>query len=286
MNLGAETEQVEHKKSTSELKEGMQSIAAILNKHSAGELYFGVRDNGEVIGQQTGARTLRDVSQAITTSIEPRVYATVEKLQADDDKTYIKVTFSGNERPYSCRGTYRIRVADEDLAMSTAQLESLMLERLNRREPWDARASLRPISNVDEKTLKDYIERGNTNGRISFEYDGVEPVLERMGLLTADGRLTNAAAVLFCKSRVAALKMGVFANEKRIDILDIQQASGTLFDLLNQARFYVLSNIRRRVKITGEKMERDEIPELPMDAVREAIVNALAHQDYTAGEAI
>ena len=107
-----------------------------------------------------------------------------------------------------------------------------------------------------------------------------------MGLLTADGRLTNAAAVLFCKSRVAALKMGVFANEKRIDILDIQQASGTLFDLLNQARFYVLSNIRRRVKITGEKMERDEIPELPMDAVREAIVNALAHQDYTAGEAI
>lgn len=76
MNLGAETEQVEHKKSTSELKEGMQSIAAILNKHSAGELYFGVRDNGEVIGQQTGARTLRDVSQAITTSIEPRVYTT------------------------------------------------------------------------------------------------------------------------------------------------------------------------------------------------------------------
>ncbi|MFR5092416.1 MAG: helix-turn-helix domain-containing protein [Adlercreutzia equolifaciens] len=64
-----------------------------------------MRDNGEVIGQQTGARTLRDVSQAITTSIEPRVYATVEKLQADDDKTYIKVTFSGNERPCSCRGS-------------------------------------------------------------------------------------------------------------------------------------------------------------------------------------
>lgn len=76
MNLGPETERVEHKKSTSELKEGMQSIAAILNKHGGGELFFGVRDDGEVAGQQLGARTLRDISQAITNSIEPRVYAT------------------------------------------------------------------------------------------------------------------------------------------------------------------------------------------------------------------
>lgn len=36
-----ESETVEHKKSTSELKEGVSSIAAILNKHKAGELYFG-----------------------------------------------------------------------------------------------------------------------------------------------------------------------------------------------------------------------------------------------------
>lgn len=104
MNLGAETEQVEHKKSTSELKEGMQSIAAILNKHSAGELYFGVRDNGEVIGQQTGARTLRDVSQAITTSIEPRVYATVEKLQADNGKPTSRLPSAATSVPTPAGG--------------------------------------------------------------------------------------------------------------------------------------------------------------------------------------
>lgn len=212
--------------------------------------------------------------------------ADINELTTDDGLTYIKISFKGDEHPYSCKGVYRIRVADEDLTMSTSELESQMMERLNRREPWDTRASQRPISDIDESTLIDYISRGKACGRISFDYDGIGPVLERLGLLTPDGKLTNAAAVLFCKSRIAKLKMGVFANAKRIDILDIQQVSGTLFDLLNQARFYVLSNIRRRVIITGEKMERDEVPELPMDAVREAVVNALAHQDYTADEAI
>ena len=49
-NLGIETEQIEFKKSTGELKEAIASIVAILNKHGAGELYFGVRNNGEIIG--------------------------------------------------------------------------------------------------------------------------------------------------------------------------------------------------------------------------------------------
>jgi ATP-dependent DNA helicase RecG len=51
MNLGMETETVEHKKSTSEMREGMESIASILNKRGHGTLCFGVRpSDGEVIG--------------------------------------------------------------------------------------------------------------------------------------------------------------------------------------------------------------------------------------------
>ncbi len=46
MNLGRETETLEFKKSTGELKEGIISIGAILNKHQKGELYFGVRPDG------------------------------------------------------------------------------------------------------------------------------------------------------------------------------------------------------------------------------------------------
>ena len=51
MNLGIETEYVEHKRSTSEMHEGMESVASILNKHGHGTLYFGVRpSDGEVVG--------------------------------------------------------------------------------------------------------------------------------------------------------------------------------------------------------------------------------------------
>lgn len=62
LNLGTETEQVEHKKSTSELKEGARSIASMLNKHRHGVLYFGVMKNGDVAGQQVAESTLREIS--------------------------------------------------------------------------------------------------------------------------------------------------------------------------------------------------------------------------------
>ena len=51
MNLGMETELVEFKKTTGELKEGLISIASMLNKNGKGTLYFDVRNNGEIVGQ-------------------------------------------------------------------------------------------------------------------------------------------------------------------------------------------------------------------------------------------
>lgn len=50
MNLGSESETVEFKKSTGEHKEALQAMSAMLNKHGHGMLYFGVKDDGTVIG--------------------------------------------------------------------------------------------------------------------------------------------------------------------------------------------------------------------------------------------
>lgn len=74
MNLGKESETVEHKRSTSELREGMESAASILNKHGRGALHFGARpSDSEVVGQDVSEKTLRDVSQAFSNRIDPRV---------------------------------------------------------------------------------------------------------------------------------------------------------------------------------------------------------------------
>ena len=65
-----ESETCELKKSLAELKEGLISIVAILNKHGAGELWFGVAPNGKAVGLDVTDKTLRDLSQAIAAHIE------------------------------------------------------------------------------------------------------------------------------------------------------------------------------------------------------------------------
>ena len=70
MNLGIETEYIEFKTSTSQTTRALESLVAMLNKHGEGELYFGVADNGDVIGQNIGNKTIKDLSDAIMTRIK------------------------------------------------------------------------------------------------------------------------------------------------------------------------------------------------------------------------
>ena len=66
MNLGKENEEIEFKKSTSETKEGIHSICSMLNKNKKGCIYFGVKNNGEVVGQPIGEDTLNKLSRDIS----------------------------------------------------------------------------------------------------------------------------------------------------------------------------------------------------------------------------
>lgn len=54
MNLGRESEKIEFKESTNELSDALNDICAILNKNLEGILYFGVENNGDIVGQQIG----------------------------------------------------------------------------------------------------------------------------------------------------------------------------------------------------------------------------------------
>ena len=73
-----ESETLELKKSTSELKEAIISIVSILNKHQKGELYFGINNNGEVIGQNIGKKTIKDISKSISDNVY--VFNFMEKM--------------------------------------------------------------------------------------------------------------------------------------------------------------------------------------------------------------
>lgn len=271
-----ESETLELKRSTSELKEGVVSVAAILNKHRKGELYFGVRNDGTVLGQDVSERTLREVSRTLSERIEPRVYPKVERVRLAG-KDCIRARFSGNDAPYLAFGRAYIRVGDEDRQLSARELEKMFLSRNRDHARWESELSERKISDIDAASIRRAVKKGRLVGRVNFEFGSVRGTLNKLKLLR-NGRLLKAGEALFCNDNSLKVQAAVFAGTDRTTFLDIKQFEGTLFSLLDKAETYIKEHIDWRVKFG--KLEREEIPEIPMDALREALVNSLCHRDF------
>jgi ATP-dependent DNA helicase RecG len=117
-----ESEIVELKTSTSELKEAVISISAILNKHSKGEIYFGIKDDGSVVGLTIGKNTTRDIARAISDHIEPKVFPKISAKRINE-KMCVHLEFSGEDTPYFAYGRAYIRVGDENRQLSIPERE-------------------------------------------------------------------------------------------------------------------------------------------------------------------
>ncbi len=279
--LGMETETVEFKKSTGELKEAMHSICAMLNKHQCGELYFGVKPDGTVIGQVVTEESLREVSQKIKNFIEPRIYPEVKKVVLDG-RDCIHVKFSGDQVPYFSYNVARIRVADEDLVMSREEITNLLLKSGREGNRWENLVSNKTVDDVDEELLKKYIAQAHDVGRIAISYTDKRTVLNQLEL-TENDKLLNAGKVLFSDDMLQDVQMAIFATNERLTFNDIQRYHGPVLKLVDIAENYIKNNIHWRVEFTGE-LQRKEIPEIPIDAIREALLNSFCHKDYSSGE--
>lgn len=276
MNLGTETETIEFKKSTAELSEAINSMVAILNKHNKGVIYFGVKNDGEIVGQQITDKTLREISQAISNHIEPKIYPQINKVTYDN-RDIIEVKFEGVDVPYLAFGKARIRTADEDLIMSSNELVKYIKNKITDIE-WEKQESIYEINKINSKELKKFIDKAKKVKRINFEYFDDKTALDKLGLLV-NNKLLNAGMVLFSESIYTDLQMAVFATDQRLTFIDIDRKRGTIFDLVNTAENYIKRNINWRVEFDGS-IERKEIPEIPIEAIREALINSFAHKDY------
>ena len=277
-----ETEELEFKKTTSELKEAVIAIAAILNKHQSGELYFGVKNDGEAVGQQIGSETIRDISREVANNIEPKVYPTVTKVKLND-KPCIKVHFKGKETPYYAYGRAYIRVADEDRKMSAKELENFILEKNKDKFKWDSEvcpeAKLRDIS---PNKLKAFLKASG------LKYDDTKDSLNKLKLLK-QGKLLNTAVILFGKNPQdflpnAELRCAVFATTDTVTPIDMKEFKGDLFTLIERAEEYILEHINVGMRLDGFK--RVDVPEIDKAAYREAVINAFCHRDYYNTDAV
>jgi predicted HTH transcriptional regulator len=102
------SETVEFKESIAELADAMISICAMLNTHSRGTIYFGIEDDGTIIGQDISTITLIEIAQEIVDSIEPRIHPMIEVVDVGI-KQCVKLEFFGKDKPYSAYGTYYFR---------------------------------------------------------------------------------------------------------------------------------------------------------------------------------
>jgi ATP-dependent DNA helicase RecG len=281
LGLGIETEILEFKKSTGELKEAMNSICAILNKHQHGELYFGVRPDGMVIGQIVTEESLREVSQKIGNFIEPKIYPEIQKVNIEGrDCIYVK--FEGNQVPYFAYGVAKIRVADEDLTMSPQELAEFIRRTDKEENRWENRISNKTIDDVDEALLQKYTNQAHSVGRIAIEYTDKKTVLNQLELSEGEC-LINAGKALFADDLLQDIQMAIFATTERTTFNDIQRYHGPVLNLVDIAENYIKSNIHWKVEFTGD-LQRTEIPEIPVDAIREALLNSFCHKDYETGQ--
>ena len=174
----------------------------------------------------------------------------------------------------------RIRVADEDKSMSQPEIVKYLERKSGAEDTRERTVSDVQVTDVPEKNVRSYIERARAAGRIAFEYTDKESALNKLGLVNG-GSLLNAGMVLFSESIYAELQMAIFAGTERLTFLDIQRERGTVFELVALAEKYITSNIHWRVKFDGS-LQRKEIPEVPIDAIREALFNSFCHKDYGA----
>ncbi len=270
-----ESETLELKKSTSELKEAVISIVSILNKHQKGELYFGVNRDGEIVGQTVTENTLREISRAIAEHIEPKIFPKVNELIIEG-KHCVQVEFFGENVPYYAQGRAYVRVGDEDRKISAGEIERLVLKK--NKVLWEEEISERTLKDINEEILRDFVGRANAAKRIDFKFTNGKSVLNKLGLMRGD-KLLKAAEVLFCDDNYLEIQAAVFAGTDKLTFLDIRQFKGNIFELLQQSESYIKEHINWRAEL--KERVRKEIPEIPVRAITEALVNSLCHRDYT-----
>jgi ATP-dependent DNA helicase RecG len=274
--LFKESEKIELKKSTSELKEAIEAIVGILNKHKKGDLYFGIRDDGVILGQSISDATLREISKAISDYIEPKIFPKIQQVSLNG-KDCVKVEFEGKEVPYFAFGRAYLRTGTENKKISAKELENLILDKNRDNFSWDKEISKKSMGDVNSKLVKEFIKKANEAKRINFGFTNIKEVLNKLGLLK-NKKLFSAVDILFCDKNSLEIQVAVFAGTDKTTFLDIKQLKGNIFELLNESETYIKEHIDWRAELKDR--ERKEIPEVPIRAITEALVNSLCHRDY------
>jgi ATP-dependent DNA helicase RecG len=278
-----ESERLEFKSSLADVNEIVEDISAFSNS-KGGKILVGVSNSGKILGLEIGKDTVERLTNKIVSNTEPKVYPNITTKDFDKKKVIVIEVQEAKEKPVFAFGRAFKRVGKSTLRMNKEEIERMILER--KKVYWDSliceEASLKDI---DEEKVRWFLRKAKNERNFNINVEiPIREALERLELIK-NGKLTNAAILLFGKNPQrffyqAETRCARFKGISPVEFTDMKVFGGTLIEQVENAVSFVLDHIPMRVVITG-KPGREEIYEYPPFAIREAIVNAICHRDYT-----
>ncbi len=284
--LKGESETVEFKKSLSEWKEIIETVAAFSNT-KGGVILVGIDDNGKVIGVEIGKGTIEELTNRILTNTEPKIYPEIVTMTVDDkeiimvniEKFPYDVVFAFG-KPFKRVGKSTVRMSKDEYKKRIIELhkkdlyfDGLLLEEAT-------------IDEISENKLKAFIKNAKEIRNIDISLsEEVADILRKLKLLKNDS-LTNASILLFGKNPQfyfpqASVKCIRFkGNDVTGEMIDFKEINSDLLSQVEEVERFIYNNISLRAWIEEGKLERQEKWEYPPKAIREALVNAIVHRDY------
>ena len=274
------------------------TISAFSNQNSGGTFVFGLDEKANF--KKVGVYDAQDLQKKVMEYCEQMTPIVRPVFTVCDEGGLVFVSaeippIDITERPCyktakgRMQGSY-IRVGDADKPMTEYEVYSYEAFRKKYRD--DIRPVERAsIRSLDTAKLAEFLYRKKSD-RPHMAFVSEEQQYELTGI-TRDGQITMAALLLFGlypqayypqlsinATCVPSDQMGV-VDERGNRFTDTKHIEGTLSDMLDDALAFVRKNMKVATKIDAVTGKRVDIPEYPMDAVREAILNALVHRDYS-----
>jgi len=267
-----ESETLELKSSFAEWREIIVSLAAFSNK-SGGTVIVGLSDEGEPTGLSVGGTTLEDIANKIRQHTDPILYPSINvKTHGPGEIVEIAIPGSDNKPVFAFDRAY-IRVGRANQKMSNEAVRALI-----------KRYAL-PAFDEQEMPVNATAVMWNRAVLKQFGITGKDPLpaLKKQALLK-NGHPLNAAYLCFCETpglaSNAMVKVARFKGRDMAVFIDMKDIRTALVPAVDETIDFIKRHIGMEVEITG-KARRTERWEYPLDALREGVINAVVHRDYT-----
>ncbi len=287
-----ETEELEFKKSTAQLKSAAETVCGFLNG-SGGKVFIGISDNGEILGQEVSDKTKRAIGNEMA-KITPYTEINVKYINVQNTNKFIiaiQPTIAANKKPYSYDGRAFLRVETNTIPMPQEYYNYLLSENSHHNnQHWEnTTVENITIDDLDHDEILNTIREGILNSRIPEEYatNDIKKALQHFRLMHNE-KLTAAAVVLFAKNPdkwfpQCLLKLARFKGVSHLDdFQDNKQVHGNAFKIISEAMTFANRYLPIASYFPKGSIEREDAPLFPIKVLREVFANAVCHRDYSA----